>query len=341
MNLPPKLRLALGLGLAFTLAACSKPADTAGPASGSPAPQQKLVFKLAHVQPESHAFHKGSAQFAESLKRLSNGQIEVQIFPNGVMGNERDLLESLQIGSMDFTTVTSALTAKFDAAYQAFSLPFLFDNFQELFTTIDKKEVQDRLAKGLTAKGIHPLGYWIGGSRSYYGTSPINTMADFRGKKVRTLEDPYYLATWQALGGIPTPLPFGEVFTGLQSKLVDGAEGAINTYVDKKFYEAAPNVAMINYIFSVQMFHIAESSWKKLSPEQQGWVLAAAKEATEAERKVVLEEDKNLDATLTKLNVNVTRPPIEPMRAAVQPVYEKFKQQYGPEAWAFVEQIRK
>lgn len=343
-------KLAIGIGACFVLAlaGCSKstPSSTASTAAGSASTAAggangKIVLKLAHVQPQTHAFHKGSVKFAEALKRLSNDTMEVQVYPNGVMGNERDLLEALQIGSLDLTTVTSALTAKFDASYQAFSLPFLFKDYAQLFHTVDDKATDDRLAQSLEPKGILPLGYWIGGSRSYYGTSPINSMSDFHGKKVRTLEDPIYVETWKDLGGIPTPLPFGQVYTGLQSKLVDGAEGAINTYIDKKFYEVAPNVADIKYVYSVQMFLMSESSWKKLNAQQQQWVTEAAKEATDYERQVVQDEENNLSKALAKHNVKVTHPDVAPMRAAVQPVYADFHKKYGDKAWAFVQSILK
>ena len=303
--------------------------------------QDKLVLKLAHVQPESHPFHKGSVKFAETLKQLSGGSMDVQVFANGVMGNERDLLEALQIGSMDFVTVTSALTGKFNPAYQMFSLPFLFDSYEDAAKVMDRPKLQQALAKPLVAKGIRPIAYWIGGARSYYGTTGVDGVADLKGKKVRTMEDPYYVQTWKSLGAIPTPLPFSEVYMGLQTKLVDGAEGAINTYISKKFYEAAPNVAMIDYVYSVQLLHMAESTWKKLDARQRQWVMQAAQTSADFERQLIIDEDKGLAETLAKLNVKVTHPDIKKMRAQVQPVYQKYRKDFGEDAYELVRQIAK
>lgn len=300
-----------------------------------------VTLKLAHVQPETHAFHKGSVKFAETLHELSGGKMEVQIFPNGVMGNERDLLEALQIGSIDVVTVTSALTSRFNSAYQVFSLPFLFDSYEDAFRVMDDVEVREPLATKLISRGIRPIAYWIGGARSYYGRSSVEALDGFRGKKVRTMEDPYYLSTWKSLGAIPTPLPFGEVYTALQTGLVDGAEGAINTYVSRKFYESAPNVAMVNYVYSVQPLHIAESRWKRLSEEQREWVTQAADVSAKYERQLILDEDKKMEDTLAELDVTVTRPDIKPLRGAVAPVYEKFRKEFGEEAYSLVETIRK
>lgn len=299
----------------------------------------KTVLKLAHVQPETHPFHKGAVKFAETLNQVSGGAMEVQLFANGVMGNERDLLESLQIGSLDLVTVTSALTGKFNPAYRMFSLPFLFDSYQDAAQVMDDPDLQQALAKPLIAKGIRPVAYWIGGARSYYGTTAVNTLADLQGKKVRTMEDPYYVKTWESLGAIPTPLPFGEVYTGLQTRLVDGAEGAINTFVSKKFYEAAPNVAFFNYVYSVQLLHLAESTWQKLDARERAWVLQAAKASAAYERQLIIDEDAGLGETLARLNVNVTRPDIKPLRQAVQPVYAKYRAEFGDEAYALVNRI--
>lgn len=322
-----------------TLVACLVTAVLAF--GGNAQAKPDVVLKLAHVQPETHAFHKGSVKFAETLKEVSGGTMEVQLFPNGVMGNERDLLEALQIGSIDVVTVTSALTSKFSANYQVFSLPFLFDSYGDAFRVMDDESIREKLGGGLIKKGIRPIAYWIGGARSYYGRTGVEALPDFKGKKVRTMEDPYYLSTWQSLGAIPTPLPFGEVYTALQTGLVDGAEGAINTYVSKKFYESAPNVAMVNYVYSVQPLHIAESRWRKLSDEQKGWVMQAAKASATHERQIILDEDQAMVATLERHDVKVTRPDIKPMRQAVAPVYEKFRREFGEEAYGLVEQIRK
>lgn len=309
--------------------------------AGNAQARPDVVLKLAHVQPETHAFHKGSVKFADTLKEVSGGKMEVQLFPNGVMGNERDLLEALQIGSIDVVTVTSALTSKFSSNFQVFSLPFLFDDYEDVFRVVDDEAIREELSGGLIKKGIRPIAYWVGGARSYYGRSGVDSLPDFKGKKVRTMEDPYYLSTWQSLGAIPTPLPFGEVYTALQTGLVDGAEGAINTYVSKKFYESAPNVAMVNYVYSVQPLHIAESRWRRLSDQQKQWVMEAAKASATHERQIILDEERAMEKTLASHDVKVTRPEIGPMRQAVAPVYEKFRREFGDEAYALVEQIRK
>ena len=300
-----------------------------------------VTLKLAHVQPETHAFHKGALAFAESLKSVSGGKMDVEIFSNGVMGNERDLLEAVQIGTIDAISVTSALTGTFNDGYQVFSLPFLFKSYQHAFAAMDNPEIRAVLEPKLVAKGIRPIAYWIGGARSYYGLGAVEKIGDLQGKKLRTMEAPYYVRAWKELGAIPTPLPFGEVYMALQTKMVDGAEGAINTYVSKKFYEVAPHVAVINYVYSVQLLHLSEMTWKKLSDEQRGWVSEAAAASAEAERQVVLDEDAAMAKTLASHNVKVTQPELGQFQAKVTPVYEMFRKDRGEEAYKLVQKIQK
>ncbi len=300
----------------------------------------EVTLKLAHVQPETHAFHKGSVVFAETLKDVSGGKMAVDIFSNGVMGNERDLLEAVQIGTIDLISVTSALTGTFNDAYEVFSLPFLFNDYQHAFAAMDNQEIRQALEPKLIEKGIRPVAYWIGGARSYYGLAPVEQIDDLQGKKVRTMETPYYVRAWKELGAIPTPLPFGEVYMALQTNMVDAAEGAINTYVSKKFYEVAPNVAVINYVYSVQMLHISEITWKKLSEEQRGWVEEAAAASAKAERQVVLDEDAAMAETLASHNVKVTHPELAQFQAKVTPVYEMFRESRGDEAYKLVKKIQ-
>ena len=252
------------------------------------------TLKLAHVQPESHAFHHGAVAFKEALEQLSGGEMDVDIFANGVIGNERDLLEALQIGTVDVISVTSALTGTFNDDYQVFSLPFLFKSYEHAFMAMDDDDIRSQIEPDLIKNGIRPIAYWIGGARSYYGLEKVETIDDVSGLKLRTMEAPYYVRAWEELGAIPTPLPFGEVYMALQTNMVDGAEGGINTYVSKKFYEVASNVAMINYVYSVQLLHISENTWSSLTEEEQDWVAEAAKRSSDAERQFVLDEDASL-----------------------------------------------
>lgn len=160
----------------------------------------RVVLKFAHVMATDHAYHLMAEKFKEELEALSNGQVEVQIFPAGQLGNERDLVEGLQIGTIDVSTVTSALTAGFVPGFQVFSLPFLFRDFDHLFMIMDGP-MGEQLEQEMLQAGLVKLGFVSGGSRSLYSRAPIRSLSDLRGKKIRTMEDPIYIERVSA-GGV-------------------------------------------------------------------------------------------------------------------------------------------
>lgn len=289
----------------------------------------RQVLRFAHVQQTDHAYHLMAERFKEELeKRLPD--VEVQIFPAGQLGNERDLLEALQIGSVDISTITSALTSGFVPAFSVFSLPFLFDDFDHMYAVMDSP-IGDRLAEELEKAGFVKLGYVSGGSRSMYARRPVQSLPDLRGMKIRTMEDPTYVETWNALGALATPVPWGDVYLSLQQGIVDGAEGALISYQSMGFYDPAPHVTVINYVFSWHNFMMSKRTWDRLSPEVQAAVKEAADIAAQWEREYVKQwEEELLDVLKNEHGATIIFPEdMEEWRKAVQVIYEQKADQVG------------
>jgi TRAP-type C4-dicarboxylate transport system substrate-binding protein len=177
----------------------------------------------------------------------------------------------------------------------------------------------------MEAKGLIKLGFVSGGSRSMYARQPVRTLGDLTGKKIRTMEDPIYLDTWNALGALATPIPWGDVYLSLDQGIVDGAEGALISYQSMGFYDPSPHVTVIDYIFSWHNFMMSKLSWDKLSAQSQKLIKDAAKAATEFERNYVVEvEKKLLDVLKTKHGAKIYYPDdIEQWRKAVSGIYQK------------------
>lgn len=284
---------------------------------------KKTVLKLAHVMPTDHAYHLMSVKFKEEVERL-DPNIEVQIFPASQLGNERDLVEGLQIGTVDIATITSAITAGFVPGFKVFSLPFLFRDFDHMFSVMDS-EIGDQLEKDMAKAGLIKLGFVSGGSRSLYASTPIKSLADLKGKKIRIMEDPIYVETWNALGALATPIAWGDVYLALQQGIVDGAEGAMISYDSMAFYGPSPYVTEIEYIFSWHNFMMSKRTWDKLPADIQAVLLEAGAVAQNWERQYVKDFEQNLMQKLQDENgVTVYQAAdIEDWRAAVRPVYEK------------------
>lgn len=309
--------------------------------AGAAPTAQPLHLRLAHIQPESHPYHRAALRFAGELRRLSGGALDVQIFSDGAIGDERDLLETLQLGAVDFIAVSSSLTSKFDDSFEVFSLPFLFGSLEQQFLTLDEAGLLDRLAARLVPRQIRPIAWWPGGAREYYGTAPVRSLEDLAGKRVRTIDDPVVVETWFALGAVPSPLSFSSIGPALRNHLVDGAEGTLDAYVAKRFDRFAPEVALLHSIYAVELLHVAEPTWQTLSPVQRSWVLEAARLASRYERSLVQEQELRRESALGALHVHVTRPDLAPLREAVKPVYDRFRRERSPEAWRLVESIRR
>lgn len=290
---------------------------------------KKTVLKLAHVQATDHAYHLMSVVFKEEVERL-DPNIEVQIFPASQLGNERDLVEGLQIGTVDISTITSAITAGFVPGFKVFSLPFLFRDFDHMFAVMDG-EIGAQLEKDMEKAGLIKLAFVSGGSRSLYSRMPIRNLADLKGKKIRIMEDPIYVDTWNALGALATPIVWGDVYLALQQGIVDGAEGAMISYDSMAFYGPSPHITEIEYVFSWHNFMMSKRSWQKLTEDQRSVILQAAEVAKDWERQYVKEFEQNLMTKLEQENgaFIYQAEDIEKWREAVIPVFEKNAKEVG------------
>jgi len=303
--------------------------------AGTSAAQQTLTF--AHVLEQDHPYHLMAERFKEELEAEDVG-LSVQIYPAGQLGDERTLLEGLQTGSVDISTITSALTANFVDEFEVFSLPFIFRDTDHLFAVMDS-EIGDELADALRREGFVALGYGYGGVRDMYAHEPITSLEDLRGEQIRTMENTMIVDTWDALGAEPEAISWNDVYTSLQQRVVDGAEGTGVSYRSMGFDELAPHFTRINYIYSWHNVLMAESTWERLSEEQQTAVREAADTAIAYEREVFLEQEAELMADLRERGVQIHRVEnIERWREAAEAVYEKHAEAVGGMEW--IERIR-
>ena len=286
------------------------------------------TLKFGHVLQLDHPYHKMALKFAEEVAQRCPG-VKVKVFPAGQLGNERTLVEALQLGTVDVSTITSALTANFVPEFKVFSLPFLFRDPQHLFRVMDSS-LGDELAERMEAKGLIRLGYGYGGARDLYGRDPVQSLKDLQGKKVRTMQNPILIATWNQLGAIATPMPWNDLYMSLKQGVVDCAEGTGISYRAMKFYDSSPHFSRIRYVFSWHNVMMSKRTWAKLSEAERGAVLAAAKVAVAFERKEFLAQEQALFDELTKRGVKIHTPPdVAEWAKRAEPVYQKHAQEVG------------
>ena len=284
---------------------------------------EKITFKFGHVLQTDHPYHKMALKFKEELEKR-NPDCVVNIFPAKQLGNERDLVEGLQLGTVDISTITSALTAGFVPGFKVFSLPFLFEDADHLFRVMDS-DIGKQLVKDMDKAGLIKLGFVYGGSRDLYARGPIRNLQELKGKKIRTMENKILVKTWNALGAIATPIPWGDVYLSLKQGVVDGGEGTGASYRSMKFFDSSPHYTRISYVFSWHNFMMSKNKWNKLPANVKKDVMAAAEIAQAYERKLFVDEEKSLFKDLEHSHgVNIYQPKdLNRWRENIKGVYDE------------------
>ena len=237
--------------------------------------------------------------------------------------SDLQLTEGVLLGSIDLTVVANAPVANIVPEMKIFDMPFLFRDYTHLEKVVTGP-LYDELARAVAAKGLRLLGIYSSGNRHIMSKQPINAMADLRGKKIRTIQNPVHLEAFRAFGANPTPLAYGELYGALQSGVVDGAEAANNNYQAAKFYEVANHWAMVGWTYLTVSILISERKYASLPADVQQALVTAGRESAIFERELLIKTEGPLVEVLKKAGVKITTPDQAPFREAARQVYDKF-----------------
>lgn len=272
----------LGATLALAmLTGCGK-ADRGGAAGTGPL---EIRFAHAHAPDLNGELHYSAVAFAEAVGSLSD-RLSVKIFPQGSLGSEREIYEGMQLGSGAAVTVTgSAILNNFDQRIGVLDLPYLWKDYDHVHRVLDGEVGRD-LAAGLERQGLIVLAWLDGwGYRNIITTSkPVLQPNDLRGLKIRTIPTPVYLAALRMMGTNPTPMAYGEIYTALQTGVIDGFEQAPAIVVAEKFYEVAKHMTKTRHLFPALVICYSKAQWDRLSPDDQAKLRQAGAIAQERER---------------------------------------------------------
>ncbi|HET8577212.1 MAG TPA: TRAP transporter substrate-binding protein, partial [Methylomirabilota bacterium] len=291
----------------------------------APAAAQTRELVMGNINPAKHGTTLAAQQFADKLGELTGGKVKVIHHHSGALGGEREVATQVQLGAVDFTPVTAAPLSTLVPEMSAFQLPYLFRDYPHVYAALDGSDfIRKYYEPVLDRKGFKLLGFIAAGYRGIYGHAPINSIADVKGKKVRVQEDKILVATFKALGMIPTAIAFTEVATSLQTKVIDFAEGGVNTFYHNKFYDIVKYVADVRHTHQVIVLTMSKASWAKQDAATQGAILEAARYAEQWNRKFILDEDKSIQEQVRAKGVTITKPDPTPFREATRSVYEEF-----------------
>lgn len=279
------------------------------------------VIKVAHADNQAHPKHQAFMRFAELVKENSGGRLEVEVYPSGQLGDERELVESLQTGAVHITSVSNGVMSAFSPQFMLLDIPFSFENADKARGMIDGS--QTLLFADLESIGLHGLAIWEQGFRQVSSSAKgISTADDVKGMKLRTMEAPLHVEAWRAMGANPTPMSWGQVYSSLQTGIIDGQENPLYVVTQEKLFEVQKHVSLTNHIYDA-MPVIASNDWWSSLPEADAAIIAAAMaEATTYERTLVEAEVEKARAELEGLGVEVVETPaaeIAAMKALAQP----------------------
>lgn len=286
-----------------------------GPAS------EPIELRLAHILDATHPVHQGMAYMGRRLDELSEGTMRVKIYPSGQLGNERESLELLQLGTLDMAKTASSVIENFVPAMGVYSLPYLFDDADHLWRALQGDVGREILLQG-EAYRIRGLCYYDAGFRSFYiHDRKVESPDDLAGLKIRVMRSNLSIQTINMLGANATPMAYGELYTALQQGVVDGAENNPPNFYGSKHFEQAQFYTLDEHAAPPDVLLIGTHTWNKLSEQQKAWLNQAVEESVIHQRRLWHEATTEALEAVEQAGVTVIYPDKTPFQEAVLPLY--------------------
>jgi TRAP-type transport system periplasmic protein len=294
--------------------------------------EAQTVIEVGHSTTLDSHYGMGMTRFGEVLEELSGGQMTLLQHPAAALGGERELIEAVQIGTLDMVITSTGPLPNFVPETQVLDLPFLFRDYDHARGVLDG-EIGRELLDYVDAAGFKALAWTENGFRHITNSQrPIHTPADLQGLKIRTMENPIHLRAFEALGAAPTPMSFAELFTALQQGVVDAQENPIVVISVSNFAEVQSHLSLTGHLYSPAIIMMSQDLWSSLSEEEQGWIMEATAASVEVTRARVTElEETGIDALIEKGMQVVTDVDTTAFQEAVAPAYDAYTERFGDE----------
>ena len=315
------------IGITLLLTGCSSSSDGT----------QRYSWPLATASPEDTVTQIFAEKFAEEVSALSDGRMKIQVYANSILGGDRDLLETCADGDIPFIVQNTAPQVSFMRDLAVFDLPCIFDTLEDCRATIDDPEFYRLISDVYTDGGYHLLGMADQGFRVMSTNKPVASLTDFKGQKIRTMENSYHLAFWKALGANPTPMTFSEVYIGLQQHTIDAQENPYEVIVSNRLYEQQDYVVETNHLPHLISLIVNDSFFAGLSEEDQAILTRAANTATACAREQSDERISDRIATIEASGTEILSLSEETrneIRSAAQPVYTSIQNTINADIYA-------
>ena len=320
----------------------------AGGSKEKPAEAKKFTLRVGHTLTDDSHYGVGLAKLAELAKQKSNGTIEIQAFGNSKLGNERDLIEGVSLGTVEMCLTSTGPLPNFSKAFMVFDLPFIVQDRNKFYPILDG-ETGQKMLEALGSKGIKGIVFFENGFRHITNSKrPINVPDDLKGLKIRTVETPLDVSTMTYMGAIGTPIAWSECLIGLKQGTVDGISTTYGLGYHLKLYELAKFASQTNHYYETAPLIMSKKLFDSFSPEEQRMIKETAAQALLWSRKEQAKFEGKAQGLLEEKGVKVnslSQEAFEEFREKTKPVYEQFRPKIGgefmDEVFAFIKTLRK
>ena len=317
-----------------------------GTVGGAQAEVRSMNLRWATANPAGHPIPMGGERFAKLVEEKSGGKMKVKVFPGGVLGSDPQLLSAVQGGTLDFAAMNSGILQGQIKEFAIVDFPFLFNNAQEVDAVLDGAIGKELDAK-LPEKGLVNLAYFDLGFRNLTNSRrPVNTADEIAGLKLRVVQSPIYVDTFNALGANAVPMPFTELYTALEQKTIDGQENPFTVIQANKFAEVQKYLTVTRHMYNPQSMLMSKKRWDSLNPEEKAILTAAAAEAASYQRTLSRgAQEVALSELKQKMEVGELSPAeLAKARAKLKPVLDKYSANVGDafakKVFAEIEKVR-
>jgi tripartite ATP-independent transporter DctP family solute receptor len=296
----------------------------------------EVVLKLAHSLDITHPVHKAMVYMAQKAGEKSSGRMEIQIFPSEQLGTEKENIEALQLGYLAVTKISTAVMEGFVPRMRVFGIPYLFRDSEHYWKVLKGPIGRDLLAAG-SSKGLRGLCFYDAGSRSFYAKKEINTPEDLKGMKIRVMNSVMSMKMVEAMGGSPTPIPWGELYTALEQGVVDAAENNPPSFRSSRHYDVCKYYTLDEHTRLPDILIISVRVWDSLKPEFQRILQEAVDDSVEYQRKIWAEAEEADMKTVQDAGIKLIHPDKALFRESVGSVWDQFD---GTEIGELIKQIQ-
>lgn len=312
----------IGLLLFFFLCGCAKPQQE----------YPDIVLRYADNQPKDYPTTQAAEYFADLVEERTGGKVVIRVYCNGELGDENSVMEQVQFGGIDFTRVSLGTLSEALAEFEVLQLPYLYDNAEHMWRVLDG-ELGESFLESTQEAGIVGLSWFDAGARSFYTRVPVRSLTDLQGMTIRVQESGFMSRVVELLGAIPIQIAYGDVYSALQTEIIDGAENNFPSYAAAGHYEAAPYLVLDEHSRLPEMQIMSMVTQERIAALDEEYIKViqeCARESAIYERQLWLEKEQEAKKLVKTLGCEITKldkEQLEAFRLAVQPLYDSYTEE--------------